>query len=62
VKIELQCTCGARAVYDDGDMGVYINHDGALDPQGRKYIVELMADRWKAEHVKHVRVEEAHCD
>lgn len=49
MKIELKCTCGASAVFND-ERGSFINPGGHPDDKGRIYRVEIMADKWLANH------------
>lgn len=49
MKIELECSCGAKAVFDD-PRGHYIVDGGKSDERGHKFRVELLAYEWQERH------------
>jgi hypothetical protein len=51
MKIEIQCSCGEKAVFDD-PRGTFIKGGGAADELGRCFIIQVQADRWMEDHKK----------
>lgn len=49
MKISLECSCGAKVVFEDA-YGTFINPDGKLDENGRKFIIECRSDEWQDRH------------
>ena len=48
-QVELKCGCGASVTLTDS-AGAYITNGGEADALGRKFIIEVMADRWMEQH------------
>lgn len=48
-RTELSCPCGATIVLENA-AGSFINTGGAPDNKGRKYIIQVDADKWLDRH------------
>jgi len=54
MKIELECPCGAKVVFDD-PRGCFVNAGGSADELGRVFAIQVHADRWLEEHKGHTK-------
>jgi hypothetical protein len=51
-QIDLHCSCGASISLTDNAESYIDPQNGSPDKQGRRYQVELLADKWLERHQK----------